>query len=169
VTFLPISAGCANEEDAMDAMRTRLADVLAAYGADPARWPAAERDRLMAQLDIAPDLQTLLSEAREVDQVLTGAGAPEVPAGAAARLLARAVRQKPSATVIPLGRARARPRPSVWSWGAAAALAASFGLGIFLGTTNLATSLGDSDVVEIDDPIVLTGIDDAPDLLEDES
>jgi hypothetical protein len=68
-----------------------------------------------------------------------------------------------------LGRERAKPRPSIWSWGAAAALAASFGLGIFLGTTNLATSLGDSDVVEIDDPIVLTGIDDAPDLLEDES
>src|SRR5204862_55833 len=29
----------------MDALKTRLAEVLAAYGADPARWPAAERDR----------------------------------------------------------------------------------------------------------------------------
>jgi hypothetical protein len=153
----------------MDAMRTRLAEVLAAYGADPARWPAAERDRLMAHLDNVSDLQALLSEAREIDQVLARVKTPEVPAGAVARLLAQTGQQKPSAAVILLDRARARPRPSIWSWGAAAALAASFGLGIFLGTTNLATSFGDNDVVEIDDPIVLTGIDDAPDLLEDES
>ncbi len=153
----------------MDAMRTRLAEVLAAYGADPARWPAAERDRLMAHLDVAPDLQALLTEAREIDRVLAEARAPEVPTGAAARLVARAGQQNASATVIPLSPARARPRPSIWSWGAAAALAASFGLGMFLGTTNLAPSFGGSDVVEIDDPIVLTGIDDAPDLLEGES
>jgi hypothetical protein len=121
----------------------------------------------MAHLDNVSDLQALLSEAREIDQVLARFKVPEVPAGAVARLLAQAAQQKPSATVIPLD--RVRPRPSIWSWGAAAALAASFGLGIFLGTTNLAPSFGDSEVVEIDDPIVLTGIDDAPDLLEDES
>jgi hypothetical protein len=152
----------------MDAMRTRLAEILAAYGADPARWPAAERDRLMPHVEDTPDLKTLLIEAREIDQVLARAKAPAVPAGAAARLLARAGQKKPEATLIPFDRARARPRPSIWSWGAAAALAASFGLGIFLGTTNFAARLGDSDVVEIDDPIVLTGIDDAPALLEDE-
>jgi hypothetical protein len=153
----------------MDAMRTRLAEVLAAYGADPARWPAAERDRLMAHLDNVSDLQALLSGAREIDQVLALVKAPEVPAGAVARLLAQTGQQKPSAAVITLDRARAGPRPSIWSWGAAAALAASFGLGVFLGSTSLAPSFGDSDVVEIDDPIVLTGTDDAPDLLEDES
>jgi hypothetical protein len=153
----------------MDAMRTRLAEVLAAYGADPARWPAAERVPLMAYVESKPDLQALLIEAREIDQVLAGAKTPSVPAGAAARLLAQAEQQIPKATVIPFDRAQARPRPAIWSWGAAAALAASFGLGIFLGTTNFAAHFGDSDVVEIDDPIVLTGIDDAPDLLEDES
>jgi hypothetical protein len=152
----------------MDAMRTRLAEVLAAYGADPARWPAAERDEFMAHIENAPDLQALLTEAREIDQVLASANTPAVPAGAAARLLARAGQQKSRPTVIPLDRARTRPRPSIWSWGAAAALAASFGLGIFLGTTNFAAHFGNSDVVEIDDPIVLTGIDDAPDLLEGE-
>jgi hypothetical protein len=152
----------------MDAMRTRLAEVLAAYGADPARWPAAERDRLMALIESSPHLQALLADARQIDQVLSAAKTSAVPAGAAARLLARARQQKPSATVIRLDRARARPSPSIWSWGAAAALAASFGLGIFLGTTNFAAHFDDSDVVEIDDPIVLTGIDDAPDLLEGE-
>ncbi|MGE3874040.1 MAG: hypothetical protein AB7F74_13885 [Parvibaculaceae bacterium] len=149
-------------------MRTRLAEILAAYGADPARWPAAERDRLMAYVENSPEAPALLGEAHEIDRVLARAGAPEVPAGAAARLLARAGQKKPEAAVIPFDRARARPRPSIWSWGAAAALAASFGLGIFLGTTNFAGHFGGSDVVEIDDPIVLTGIDDAPDLLEGE-
>ncbi len=144
----------------MDAMRTRLREVLAAYGADPARWPAAERDRLMALVESEPEL---LAEAREIDLVLARAKQPQVPASAAARLLARAGQEKkPQGTVIPFDRARA----SIWSWGAAAALAASFGLGIFIGTTNFAARFGDSGVVEIDDPIELTGIDDASDLLE---
>jgi len=149
----------------MDAKRTRLREVLAAYGADPARWPVAERRGLELLAQSEPEL---LAEAREVDRLLATARAPQVPAGAAARLLAKAGQQKPEPTVVPFerGRAKARPRPSIWSWGAAAALAASFGLGIFLGTTNFAAKFGDSGVVEIDDPIVLTGIDDATDLLE---
>jgi hypothetical protein len=150
----------------MDAMRTRLREVLAAYGADPARWPAAERDRLTALVESEPEL---LAEAREIDKVLARAKAPPVPAGAAARLLARAGQEMPHATVISFDRARARARTPIWSWGAAAALAASFGLGIFLGTTNFAARFGDNGVVEIDDPIELTGIDDASDLLEDDS
>lgn len=147
----------------MDAMKTRLAEVLAAYGADPARWPAAERDRLEALVRSEPGL---LAEAREVDRVLARARTPKVPAGAAARLLERAGQQKPQPNVIPFDRSRSKPRHSIWSWGAAAALAASFACGIFLGTTNFVGRLGDSGVVEIDDPIVLTGIDDATDLLE---
>jgi hypothetical protein len=150
----------------MDAMRTRLAEVLAAYGADPARWPAAERDGLMALAEREPDL---LAEAREIDQVLARAGAAVVPAGAAARLLARAGQQRRPATVTPFDRTSVKAPPSIWSWGAAAALAASFGLGIFLGTTNITLPFGDNGVVEIDDPIVLTGIDDATDLLEGDS
>lgn len=149
----------------MDGLKTRLAEVLAAYGADPARWPAAERDRLQALVESQPEL---LAEALEIDRVLAQAPAPRIPAGAAARLLARAGRIEPAPQVIPLDRRSLRGgSPSIWSWGAAAALAASFAFGIFLGTTNFASlPNGGSDVVEIDDPIVLTGIDDATDLLE---
>jgi hypothetical protein len=146
----------------MDAVKTRLAEVLAAYGADPARWPAAEREGLLALVQGEPEL---LAEALEVDRVLARASPPKIPADAAARLLERAGEARPAANVVPLGRARPKAQPSIWSWGAGAALAASFALGIFLGTTNVANVLG-GDVVEIDDPIVLTGIDDAPDLLE---
>ena len=150
----------------MDAMRTRLAQVLAAYGADPARWPAAERDALMALVESEPGL---LAEAAEIDRVLARATFPEIPAGAAARLVERAGEARPYPNVVPLGRARPKMQPSIWSWGAAAALAASFACGIFLGTTNFANLTGGGDVVEIDDPIVLTGIDDATDLLEGDS
>ena len=150
----------------MDAVKTRLAEVLAAYGADPARWPAAERDRLQALVQRQPEL---LAEALEIDRVLARATRPQIPAGATARLMEQAGRRKPAPNVIPLDRARPKARPSIWSWGAGAALAASFACGIFLGTTNFANLGSDSDVVEIDDPIVLTGIDDATDLLEGDS
>ncbi|MBK1869965.1 hypothetical protein [Taklimakanibacter albus] len=148
----------------MDAMRTRLAEVLAAYGADPARWPASERDRLQPLLDKEPGL---LAEASEIDRVLAKAVPPAPSAQGKAQLLARITQEKQKVNVVPFERARAKPRPSIWSWGTAAALAASFAFGIFLGgNTNFGNFRSDSDVVEIDDPIVLTGIDDAPDLLE---
>jgi hypothetical protein len=150
----------------MDAVKTRLAEVLAAYGADPARWPAAERDRLLALVESEPGL---LVEAAEIDRILGRAARPQIPTGAAARLVERAGQEKPHPNVIPLGRVRPKVHPSIWSWGAAAALAASFACGIFLGTTNFANLTGSGDVVEIDDPIVLTGIDDATDLLEGDS
>ena len=51
----------------------------------------------------------------------------------------------------------------------AAALAASLVLGIFIGFAGNSNLLLDSDSAEIDDAIVLTGIGDAPDLLEGES
>ncbi|QIG49663.1 hypothetical protein G5V57_19250 [Nordella sp. HKS 07] len=148
----------------MDATRTRLAEVLAAYGADPARWPASEREGLEVLVRAQP---ALLAEARQVDRILARAARPTPPAGARAQLLARAAREPQKVNVTPLDHGRVRPRPSIWSWGTAAALAASFAFGIFLGgNTNFVNLRGDNDVVEIDDPIVLTGIDDAPDLLE---
>lgn len=150
----------------MDAMRTRLAEVLAAYGADPARWPASERVRLQPLLDKEPGL---LAEASEIDRVLARAVPPAPSIHGKAQLLARIAQEKQKVNVVPFERARARPRPSIWSWGTAAALAASFAFGIFLGgntNANFGILRADSDVVEIDDPILLTGIDDAPDLLE---
>lgn len=148
----------------MDARRTRLAEVLAAYGADPARWPAAEREGLEALIDAHPEL---LTGALEIDRILARAERPRAPAGAKAQLLAKAARERQQVNVVPIGGGRARPTPSIWSWGTAAALAASFAFGIFLGdNTSFGNFLAGGDVVEIDDPIVLTGIDDAPDLLE---
>lgn len=147
----------------MDATRTRLAEVLAAYGADPARWPASERPGLEALSRAQPEL---LADARQIDRILARAERPLAPAGAKAQLLARAAGAPQTGNVIPLDRGRRRPMPSIWSWGTAAAFAASFAFGIFLGGNTSFGNFRADDVVEIDDPIVLTGIDDAPDLLE---
>ena len=94
----------------MDAMKTRLAEVLAAYGADPARWPAAERDRLLVLVASDP---ALLAEALEIDRVLARAPLPKIPAGAVMRLMERAGRERPSPNVVPFDRARPRQQPSI--------------------------------------------------------
>lgn len=68
----------------------RFAALLDAYGADPRRWPAAERaaaERLAAADQRAA---ALLSEARRVDEVLDGHRAPGVSADLRARVLAAA-------------------------------------------------------------------------------
>jgi hypothetical protein len=66
----------------------RLRAVLAAYGADPARWP--DQDRALAPLLTAakPDLSTSLENARSLDSALAHASHPVAPAAAAHRLVA---------------------------------------------------------------------------------
>lgn len=49
---------------------TRLADILDAYGADPARWPAAERKAALALLATEPDLARHQAEAATLDAAL---------------------------------------------------------------------------------------------------
>ena len=119
----------------------------------------------------APELQALLAEAREIDQVLARAKAPEVPAGAAARLLARAGQQQAADH-----RHSLRPGPGETQAAFDLVLGGGRGAGSLLRPAAFSSAprisplrLGDNDVVEIDDPIVLTGIDDATDLLEGDS
>lgn len=50
----------------------RALEILAAYGADPARWPADEREALQALADRSPAVAQALVEARAVDAVLAG-------------------------------------------------------------------------------------------------
>ena len=72
--------------------RTRFEHLLEAYGADFARWPAAERAAGAAYAEHhAPDLAALLREARALDAALNEArgAAPDV-AGLSARVLAAA-------------------------------------------------------------------------------
>ena len=117
--------------------RDRLAALLAVYGADPARWPAADRERLGHRVTEAA---AGLDEARTIDALLAEAASPEAPPGAVSRLMDRLPPQAPSAMVVPLtppARALNRPagrRPSAPAW---MALAASLLLGFWAGSAGL--------------------------------
>ena len=112
----------------------RLDQVLASYGAESARWPASDRGGNRDLTDAAA------AEAREIDRVLGLASVPELPEGAAARLMARIGSEKQitdtpahdQADVI-LFRPRARQSTGWLRVAAALPLAASLALGVYLG------------------------------------
>lgn len=146
----------------------RLAEVLAAYGRNPLRWPEADRLRF-ANLLREPELlpRDLSAEADQLDKLLDAATAADIsePEGARDRLLS-------SITAGPgtAGPAVMHGIKSSWYSGflphqllAAGTLAASVMLGVFVGiSTDVGTLLADSlqlptasdevlDVVLIDD------------------
>jgi hypothetical protein len=66
----------------------RFQAIVEAYGADPARWPVAERDAALAWADQAGQAaQAILDEARALDVRLAGHPAPLPDAAAFARAL----------------------------------------------------------------------------------
>jgi hypothetical protein len=54
----------------------RLMRCIEAYGAEPARWPEAERDGLRALLAASPGAQRVLEDARGLDALLNRAALP---------------------------------------------------------------------------------------------
>lgn len=146
----------------------RLAEVLAAYGRNPLRWPEADRVRF-ANLLHEPELlpRDLSAEADRLDKLLDTATAAAIaePEGARNRLLS-AIAAGPGAA----GPAAKQRHKSRWQSGflpqqllVAGTLAASVMLGVFVGvSTDAGTLLADSlqlhaatddvlDVVLIDD------------------
>jgi len=146
----------------------RLAEVLAAYGRNPLRWPEADRVRF-ANLLREPELlpQDLSTEADQLDKLLDIATAASIsePEGARGRLLSSITTG--SGTTGPAAMHGSRSR---WPFGflphqllAAGTLAASIMLGVFVGiNTDAGTLLADSlqlptasdevlDVVLVDD------------------
>ncbi|NNJ75944.1 MAG: hypothetical protein HKP56_12375 [Anderseniella sp.] len=146
----------------------RLAEVLAAYGRNPLRWPEADRVRF-AHLLREPELlpQDLSAEADQLDKLLDAATAASIsePEGARGRLLS-SITAGPGTS----GLAAMHGRKSSWQSGflpqqllVAGTLAASVMLGVFVGiNTDVGTLLADSlqlpaasdevlDVVLVDD------------------
>lgn len=101
----------------------RLEALLAAYGADPARWPDDERDAALALLARSAEARALRDAAARLDAALDAVPAPEPPS---ADLVARVLAAAPAA-----------PAERGWPWAAAAAsLAAAAALSLWLqGTT----------------------------------
>jgi hypothetical protein len=71
---------------------TRLEHILEAYGADPRRWPASERDAALALLDRSTEARMRVAEARRLDSIPDRANVP-VDELALARVTARIQRQ----------------------------------------------------------------------------
>ena len=144
-----------------DEKRETLARLLAAYGADRTRWPAASRDRFRDLIASDAEAQRLVREAEALDGLLQAADAS--PAAVSADLVARVMqraaevpRAKPMprepADVVDIAARRAARRvpqsPGYRSeWRAAAVLAASLAFGLYIGGQGLGsevvTGLGD--------------------------
>lgn len=113
----------------------RLQLVVGAYGAEPLRWPDADRRDLAALARQQTDAPWMRAAA-ETDAMLDfRAGADRLPVAAEAILAAaRATRQSPARTVAAnaAGR-RPAPRHRIGNWPSAALLAASLLVGIWAG------------------------------------
>lgn len=120
----------------------RLQTVLEIYGAEPGRWPEADRERLLRQTRESDAARRLLREAEALEQVMAHASGGKAPDGLGARIVAAAVHDPArEARVVPIGAASARrSRRGAFSGNAMAAglLAASFALGLYVGLAGLA-------------------------------
>jgi hypothetical protein len=130
----------------------RLAEVLAAYGRNPLRWPGADRIRfahLIRRSDRLPP--EAASAAARLDSLLDLAG-PEVatpPPGAQQRLLDRldavSATVSPGAPELPAMSGRPAGLANAPRWLAAGMLAASVVFGVVMGaTTQTGTVLAES-------------------------
>lgn len=115
----------------------RLKQMLAAYGAQPRRWPEAEREAALALLAGSDEARRLLEEARAIDRLLDVVPAPEAALDAAS--LAARLTERPQEAARPPIRATTRLRlpfmlPNLIGLAAAAAV------GFFVGWTDLDTT-----------------------------
>lgn len=119
----------------------RLAELVAAFGAAPHRWPEAERGAAKALILVSREAAALVKEARALDAALDIAPAARVPEALVARIMA--ARPSAVAAAIPAyGRAAGGSLwrallATLWPHGspafAAGALAASITLGVCVG------------------------------------
>ena len=108
----------------------RAARILEAYGADPARWPAAERSGTLAALNKFPELADARQSATDMDQIL--GGAPDyTPSADLARRISAAALHEPKT-----------PAWRTWLSGLIPASATPMGLMQSVATLFVAVTLG---------------------------
>lgn len=132
-----------DRKDKQAVRKTVLMHTLAAYGADPRRWPPGPRGWLDEGVEgDDAELAKGLGEARDLDRLLDAAEAPRVPAEAAERAVAAILSDEAqggdvvSVDFLPRT-ARARPGIATAPLWSAAALAAALVLGIYFGASGL--------------------------------
>ena len=121
----------------------RLEELLDTFGADPERWPAAERSALETFAGTDKLARQMFVEAQALERVMDAAPAGSVSAALKAKIVAAALEDTTrEATVVPLMQDHARsgrlfsirPAQSMWP---AAALAASFAFGLYMGVSGI--------------------------------
>ncbi len=117
----------------------RLEALLEAYGAEPARWPDAERQAAEALVSRSQEVRLRIEEARRLDLLLAEAPLEAPSAMLTARLLAARPRQLVASPVSPAVRTSSLGRllGLLWPYGSpafpAGAVLASLVLGIVTG------------------------------------
>ena len=102
----------------------RLKILADAYGADPRRWPQAEREAATALLTADPAAERLLFEARQIDLALDAAPRPAV---------SHALRERVIATAATAGLSPRRGRFDKLMWLSGAGWAAACAAGVVAG------------------------------------
>ena len=111
--------------------RARFEAMAQAYGADPRRWPASERDAAQAFASTHAEIaRAIVSEAEDLDHLLFAAPAVTPSAALRQAVLASAPKARP-----------ARRGFSFWMSGAG--LAAAAAAGIIVGTSATSAAVGD--------------------------
>lgn len=159
-----------------DQGEARLQQLLAAYGADRAKWPEPDRVRLAEHVleDVLPFGE--VARAQELDEILSHATAPTADASAAARIAEEILKQQGaevSENVVEFAaqtgsRKQAIPSSRAALWPDAALIAASLIIGVVLGQSELLTevsfgfgSTGVSTVEELGNAVLGLNVDPA--------
>jgi anti-sigma factor RsiW len=144
----------------------RFRRLIAAYGADPARWPPGQRGRVEALLARSDKARAMLAEAKALDALLLADAKPPADEQLAAAIVARLidVPQERGPVIAP-----ARSIALEWSlsrlWPQAVGLAAAAVLGFVVGWADLLPgSFGGGEAIDLSD-LVAGGIDDGGSLL----
>jgi hypothetical protein len=136
----------------------RFRRLIAAYGADPARWPPGQRSRADALLARSTKARTLLAEARAFDSLLMADAKPPAGERLAAAIVARTIDAVQESPLTP-ARAIALDWSLVRLWPQAVGLAAAAVLGFVVGWTDLLPESFGGDTIDLAD-VLDAGIDD---------
>lgn len=136
----------------------RLKELIAAYGADPRRWPEPEQGAARALLQRLPDLRVEIERMAALDAALDRWTDPAPPVDAAS--LAARISAMPQRRAV---RARAwRIRWPDFAWPNAAGLAAAAVAGFLVGWSHLDSDLLNGNQTDnVDGQIVASVIEDA--------
>ncbi len=132
--------------------KDRVRTLLAAYGADPERWPAAERAAARQLLPTEPDLAAEYADARAFDSLLDA-----LPSPAPSRALRVALKDIPNRAAAGWAGRLAWLWPFGAPWRPAAGLVAAAVLGVLVGIVTPEPTTADAGVPTIyyydDDPV----------------